>query len=44
LRTTQWLENRQNPGDDAFIGEYLQELCLVVKNERHFAWLRGVTG
>lgn len=44
LRTTQWLENRQNPGDDAFVGEYLQELCLVVKNERHFAWLRGVTG
>lgn len=44
FRTTQYLEQRQNPGDDAFVAEYLTEFCPVVKQERLFAKLTGVTG
>lgn len=42
-RLTKYLEDRQNPGDDAFVAEYLTEFCPVVKQERLFARLTGVT-
>lgn len=43
FRTTKYLENRQNPGDDAFVAEYLTEFAPVVKQERLFAKLTGIT-
>jgi Family of unknown function (DUF5309) len=44
LRPMRWLENRQNPGDDAFIGEYLVEETLVFKQEKRHAKITGITG
>lgn len=43
FRTTKYLENRQNPGDDAFVAEYLTEFAPVVKQERLFAKMTGIT-
>lgn len=43
FRTTKFLENRQNPGDDAYVAEYLTEFAVVLKQERLFAKLNGVT-
>lgn len=42
FRTTKYMENRQNPGDDAFVAEYLTEFAVVVKQERLFAKLTGI--
>ena len=44
LRPLRYLENRQNPGDDAFIAEYLEELTLVFKQEKRHAKITGITG
>lgn len=42
-RTTVYQENLQNPGDDAFVGQYLTEFAPVVKHERLFSKMAGVT-
>ena len=44
FRWTQFLDERQNPGDDAQVFELLTEATLVVKQQKNFALLRGVTG
>ncbi len=43
LRPLALLENRQNPGDDQHVDEYLQELTMVFKQERRHAKITGVT-
>lgn len=42
-RLTKYQENLQNPGDDAFVGQYLTEFTVVMKHERLSAKLTGVT-
>lgn len=44
LRPLALLENRQNPGDDQHVDEYLQEITMVFKQEARHAKLTGVTG
>jgi len=40
---TDWLANREDPGDDRFIGEYLAEVGLELHNEYNFGIAKGVT-
>ena len=42
LRTTKYLENRQNPGEDKKVNEYLTEMSMQWGDERKHAVVRGV--
>lgn len=42
LRTTKYLENRQNPGEDKRVNEYLTEMSMQWGDERKHAIMRGV--
>jgi hypothetical protein len=43
-RFFQLLKDRQNPSADEIAEEFLSEYTLLVKNEKHHALMRGVTG
>ncbi len=42
-RNTQYLQNRQNPGDDKVVDEYLTEAGLALRNESIHGILKNVT-